>query len=201
MINMKAGTIEIWQCLPLLCRLSLGGIVSALFLSGVASAQNRAICVQCVEPDVAYRCEVKASPQHQAFLANDRLKRMACIRHIAKASGHAVCKVSKDQPVDCAGQSYSVDISQMAQSYVNRVPSSVRNSFVGPRQAQGSTEGQGNSEQNKPPKTVVEMAKRTAENSQKQLENAGAAVKDAGNYVTGTVKQTWTCLASLFQDC
>ena len=201
MINMKAGTSEIWECLPLLCHLALGGLVSALFLSGVALAQNRAICVQCIEPNFAYRCEVEASPQHQAFLANDRLKRMACIRQIAKASGHAVCKVSKDQPIDCAGQSYSVDISQMAQSYLNRVPSSVRNSFVGPRQAQRSTEGQGKNKQNEPPKTVVELAERTAENSQKQLENAGAAVKDAGNYVTGSIKQTWTCLASLFQDC
>ena len=199
MIDRKAGTTEVHKNLLLLLSLALGGAVSALFFSSIALAENRAICVQCMEPDVAYRCEVKASPQHQAFLANDRLKRMACIRHIANASGHAVCKVSKDQPVDCAGQSYSVDISQMAQSYVNRVPNSVRNSFVTPGPAQGPTERK--SEQNKPPKTVVEMAKRTAENSQKQLENAGAAVKDAGNFVSGTVKQTWTCLASLFQDC
>ena len=199
MIKTRAGTVETWKYLPPLWCVSLGSATAALLMSTAVAAENRAICVQCLEPDVAYRCEVNASPQHQAFLANEKLKRLACIRHIANASGHAVCKVSKDQPVDCAGQSYSVDISQMAQSYVNRVPSSVRNSFVGPAPAQGSSEG--DRDKDDPPKTVVEMAKRTAENSRKQLENAGAAVKDAGNFVSGTVKQTWTCLASLFQDC
>ncbi len=165
-----------------------------------AQEQSRAICVQCMEPDVSYRCQVKAAPEHQPFLGNKKLLRVACIRHIAKASGHAACKVSKQQAIDCVGgEPYTVDISEMAQSYVDRVPSAVRKALnpAGPK----VSEGQGEEDKDKPPKTVVEMAKRTAESSQKQLENAGAAVKNAGDFVTGTVKQTWSCLASLFQDC
>ncbi|MEM8976407.1 MAG: hypothetical protein AAGD43_30460 [Pseudomonadota bacterium] len=175
-------------------------VVVAAAPSTSAQEQSRAVCVQCMEPDVSYRCQVKAAPEHQPFLGNERLIRVACIRHIAKASGHAVCKASKQQAIDCVGgEPYTVDISEMAQSYVDRVPSVVRKALTpaGPK----VSEGQGEEDKAKPPKTVVEMAKRTAETSQKQLEDAGTAVKNAGDFVSGTVKQTWTCLASLFQDC
>ena len=176
------------------------GICAAFAITtSPAQAEQRAICVQCLEPDVTYKCEARAAAQHQQFLTNERLIRMACIRHIAKSSGHAACKVSQDQPEICPGEPYAIDISQMAQSYVDRLPSAVRKQITtpGPKQS----EAQGGDDKSKPPKTVVEMAKRSAENSQKQLENVGTAVKNAGDFVSGTAKQTWNCLASLFQDC
>ncbi len=187
-------------------RFLIGGLVSVAFGAitvSAALADGRAICVQCMEPDVAYRCQVNASAEHQPFLANDRLIRMACIRHIAKSSGHAACKVSKDQPANCLGEAYTVNISEMAQSYVDRLPSAVQKAITpaGRPAAPAQQEASGDADKEQPPKTVVEMAKRTAENSQKQLENAGTAVKNAGEFVTGTVKQTWTCLATLFSDC
>ena len=177
----------------------LGAVVFGIIAIGSVHAEGRAVCVQCLEPDTIYKCEVKAAAEHQPFLGNERLIRTACIRHIAKSSGHAVCKVSKDQPADCPGEPYAVDISAMAKSYVDRLPSAVRKTLAAPGPEQN--EAQAENSKDKPPKTVVEMAKRTAENSQKQLENAGTAVKNAGDFVSGTVKQTWTCLASLFKDC
>ena len=56
-----------------------------------------------------------------------------------------------------------------------------------------------------PPKTVVELAKRAAASSKKQLSNAGQAVKggvkSAGKTVGKAAKKTWDCLTSFFTKC
>jgi len=63
-----------------------------------------------------------------------------------------------------------------------------------------------------PPKTVEELAKRAAKDSQESLEKAGEfvsdtaqstgeTIKDAGNAVGGAAKKTWDCVVSLFSDC
>lgn len=65
---------------------------------------------------------------------------------------------------------------------------------------------------NKPPKTVEEMAKRAAEDSQKGLKQAGELVTDtakstgktienAGKAVGNAAKKTWDCVSSLFSKC
>lgn len=63
-----------------------------------------------------------------------------------------------------------------------------------------------------PPKTVEELAKRTAKSSKEGLEDAGDAVVgaakktgetigDAGDAVGNAAKSTWRCLSTLFSDC
>lgn len=65
---------------------------------------------------------------------------------------------------------------------------------------------------NKPPKTVEELAKRAAEDSQKGLQKAGELVTDtakstgegiqnAGKAVGDAAKKTWDCVSSLFSKC
>ncbi len=65
---------------------------------------------------------------------------------------------------------------------------------------------------NKPPKTVEEMAKRAAEDSQKGLKQAGELVTDTakstgktientGKAVGNAAKKTWDCVSSLFSKC
>lgn len=75
-----------------------------------------------------------------------------------------------------------------------------------PKQEEAEAEPKG------PPKTVEELAKRTAKSSKKGLEDAGDAVVgvakktgeklgEAGDAIGGAAKSTWRCLTSLFSDC
>ena len=61
------------------------------------------------------------------------------------------------------------------------------------------------SQDNSPPKTVAELAKRAARSSKKQLDKAGhvvsSSVKKAGKNVSKAAKSTWRCLSSFFTDC
>ncbi|MGH1418595.1 MAG: hypothetical protein ACRBCJ_07040 [Hyphomicrobiaceae bacterium] len=52
-----------------------------------------------------------------------------------------------------------------------------------------------------PPKTVEELAIKTAEQSKKGLDKAGEAIKGAGKAVGNAAKKSWDCIASLFADC
>ena len=187
-----------------LCKLAM--FAAIVFAAGTTQAQESGVlCVKCLEPDVTYRCQARAAAEHEVFLSNKALVRSACIRKIADSSGHATCAVSKKQPKVCTGQTFVVDLSQMAKQYVERVPGSVRKVLGG---GPAKPKAEKPDDKNAPPKTVVEFAKRSVADSNKQLkkageavENAGKAVSDAGKAVGDTVQQTWQCLASLFQDC
>lgn len=80
--------------------------------------------------------------------------------------------------------------------------------------AQGEVQGEtpGPEEPVGPPKTVEELAKRTAKSSKEGLEDAGDAVVgaakktgetigEAGSAVGNAAKSTWRCLSTLFSDC
>ena len=177
-------------------------LAAVMLLSGPAVAQEHviqdhrnAVCVTCAEPDRTYRCKAAAAEQHQLFLKNRELIRLACIKDIADSNGHGGCRVSKNQPVFCDGQPYAVNVTDLARQLTGRRPVQSERPANPPSQAQAKPA--------KPnePKTVIDLAKQTAKQTEEQIVGAGEAMKNAGKAVGGTVEKTWRCLTSLFADC
>ena len=174
---------------------------AASLITGTTLASD--ICVKCDQPAVTYVCRPTAAPEHAIFLQNRRLTQLACIREIAQAYAHESCKASQHGAQVCSGKLVSIDLTRMAREYTNRLPKPLRPNDLS--QA-GTPPGTQNPQpQQGEPKTVVELAKRTVENSQDQLSNAGEkagdAVKKVGKVVEDSAIKTWQCLSSLFLDC
>ena len=165
-------------------------------------AQPVEYCVTCSEPAAEYRCLPQLRDELRQALPSERVLRFACIKDIAKAYSHNQCSVRETKQVACGGEAIVLDLTKLAEDYARRIPGPVRRSLSGGNQppqqpAEHARPKDGKDE----PKTVVEMAKRAAETSEKQIKKAGKAVKDAGDYVGGTMQKTWRCISSLFSKC
>ena len=153
-----------------------------------ALAQPVEYCVRCSAPEAEYRCLPQLSDELRQALPSERVLRFACIKDIAKAYNHDQCSVRETKQRACGGDAVVLDLTRLAEEYARRVPGPVRRSLSGGNQPPQQPAKQAKQKDGKePPKTVVEMAKRTAETSEKQIQKAGKAVKDAGDYVSGTV--------------
>jgi len=174
------------------------GAAAIIMISGQARANGT--CVICDEPSAMYVCETTASPEHQIFLQNQRLVQLACVKQIAETYRHGSCKANQKDDGMCVGELVSIDVSIMAQQYTNRLPRPLRPdlSQVSPTPLPPP---EPTAPQEEEPKTVVELANKTVENSKNQLKKAGQAVKDAGKVVGDSAEKTWQCLSSLFQNC
>ena len=167
-----------------------------------ARAQPVEYCVRCSAPEAEYRCLPQLSDELRQALPGERVLRFACIKDIAKAYSHEQCSVRETTAQACGGEAVVLDLSRLAEEYARRLPGPVRRGLSGANPTPVEPADQAKPKDGKePPKTVVEMAKRTAETSEKQIKKAGEAVKDAGNYVSGTVQKTWRCISSLFSNC
>ncbi|MGI9524087.1 MAG: hypothetical protein ACR2PG_20830 [Hyphomicrobiaceae bacterium] len=168
--------------------------------NGVATAPLDAICVQCEQPDLTYRCLPHISEEYRDLLSGSRALRVACIRDIAKTMAHQSCKAKRSSDGHCDGEDFALDLNRLAAQHARRIP------FLKPNDRKlhhshpkNPNEGVAEADQaldraDRPPRTVVELAQRTAKSSKKQIQGAGEAVGD-------TMKKTWRCLTSLFQDC
>lgn len=159
------------------------GAVCAASLMPVASPVRAAeqVCVVCTSPDAQYSCSLapREAGQGDLGLAGARLK-MRCIREIAESYGHQTCKVSDSPIATCPGTVHMVqgDAAPAAGPAANPAPRG------GPRADRNDG----------PPKTVVDMTKRAAGETQEQLEKSGEVVERAA-------RQTWRCVTSLFTKC
>ncbi|MGI9424954.1 MAG: hypothetical protein ACR2PA_17280 [Hyphomicrobiaceae bacterium] len=184
----------------MLYRMHLALVVLLPGLPVIASAQTvggarSTVCVTCDGPRANYRCTVDAAQQHEVFLTNTELIRLACIKDIADAKGHTGCRAAKNQPPICEGQPFAVNLTDMAHQYIRKIPVTPN------RQSSARPQPPPKTEEADEPKTVVDLAKQTAKQTQEQIVGAGEAVKNAGKLVGGTVEKSWRCLTSLFQDC
>lgn len=169
-----------------------------------ATAQQSEFCVRCMSPEARYRCAPQISDELRRVLPNERVLKFACIKDIAKAYRHEKCSVKETVGEPCDGETVVLNLNELAEQYTRRMPGPLRRSLSGAgKPATGSPDEKElkPADPNAPPKTVVEMAKRTAETSNKQIEDAGKAVQDAGSFVGGAVEKSWRCLSSLFNDC
>lgn len=179
-------------------------------VTGAAAAGE--VCVRCDQPFALYRCEVvhpDAGPGTPVgFL---------CITELAKRHGHATCGVGAAGGEGCAGERVVLTPAPDRPLPVAARPPVAPVAGEGDAAAAPENAGAAVAESEKPggdgqPKTVEELAKSTAEASQKGLKNAGDSVVDAakktgevigetGEVIGSAAKKTWRCLSSLFGNC
>ena len=139
------------------------------------------MCVVCSEPAATYRCAVEHGEKAQQFRGGDRVLQYLCISGLAKAGHHANCRISRDAGAACLG-----DVRTVSASGVEPGDAAGTNA--------NAVQGPGSGQAEAPPKTLVELARRTKD-------SVDGSAKSAGSAVGGAMKKTWGCLVSLFQEC
>lgn len=162
---------------------------TAVVLATPAAAVGQEICVSCDAPAAIYRCSVEHADRLKLVRQADRWLHLACIKDIAQQYGHATCAINPASVGSCEGIVHVVKAQSAATHVLNR-PSPTEAVQPAEPPAGPAPAAPRNSE----PKTVVELAKQTAESTQKGLDKATKKVTD-------TAKKTWKCLTSLFSAC
>lgn len=166
----------------------------SMLAGGAASAQS--VCVECREPEKSYRCTIKGSEKVQNVKGSSRAIEFVCISEIARARGHQSCRVSTGYAGPCIGEHHEVDIARPAgdsAAAASPEKSAGESSAKSEQQAQPKPKG--------PPQTLEELARDTMSKSKEQMTAADEGMRKAGSAVTGTLKKTWDCMASLFSRC
>lgn len=208
------------------CRgwLSIRALPLFAFLGLVStSAQAGSVCVTCEQPTETYECRLPADADLKSASRAVRTgSKLLCMRAIAKAYGHTTCRVRKRAVGPCTGavvdlaalaapnQSASApapddrsrEITQPGGAIAPSLPATPRDQ---PEHPANSTPDPDKAQKQKPsdeaPKTVVELAKRTADATNKQLKETGDTVAATGKVVGDAVKKSWQCVTSLFSNC
>lgn len=159
---------------------------AALLASGAAHATE--ICVSCSGPEAVYRCTVDQSADVEAYRYGKRVLQFVCITELARQGNHGKCRVQRGEGA-CIGIERSVALTAPLES---------EGAAVTPEtpEADSLDAAQQPQEEPKsgPPKTVEELARRTASSSKEQFQKTGDAVG-------GAMKKSWDCLKSWFTQC
>jgi len=153
----------------------------ALGLSGPASAQE--ICVACAKPDATYRCQIAGADGAGAIKHADRVAQFVCISELARQGGHASCAVRRDGFSSCLG-----DVKVVNLATAGKDQSAVEAQAINAEKPPAAAPETG------PPKTMLDLAKRTGAASKEQMDKTGEAVG-------GAMRKTWDCLTSIFSRC
>jgi hypothetical protein len=173
-----------------------------------APAGAQEICVLCTGPEATYRCAVAeaAGSMPSAVLQRaDRALKYLCAVELARQGHHEKCKARRQSAEPCIGPTRYVSLEGEPD-----VPPGAAGATPGEAAKAGAEGQQAGSEG--PPRTMLELARRTAGASEEQMKKAGDAVKgsassagekleQAGDAVGGAMKKSWRCLASFFKDC
>ena len=176
-------------------------IIAAIALGGLLSpAAAQEFCVTCSGPDANYRCIVGGEPNLAAKSSRGQL---LCISELARAGGHASCKVGRTTDAPCPGEIKTVMFPQAPAD--PNAPSMAQDAppmgMAGPQGAQPAPEDGaavvGSGEElpdDEGPSTVAKITKKT-------IDTTGEGIEKAGDAVGTAVKKTWDCLSSFFGDC
>lgn len=199
--------------------------VAALFLAGSGASGAQELCVTCEEPFAVYRCQID---EHAPFLATSPGAPLLCAKQLAQRGGHARCSIRRDSSGPCEGE--LVVVAPTADEPSAGMPPGLAEGHVrgGLNEGQpvdpeepvapvavpetAAPGGPDEPQPEGPPKTVEELAKRTARSSKEGLKTASDAVvgaakktgeklEEAGTAIGKAAKSTWRCLSSLFSDC
>ena len=167
--------------------LSLTVLVATLAMAPSALAQANEVCVSCSGPPAVYRCTVDDADSVTRYKGGDRILQFICTTELSKAGGHQKCRTRRGSAEPCIGMERTVSLSgsidALAEQAADGEPTESSDlEPAAPEKASG------------PPKTVEELARRTATASKDQLDKTGSAVG-------GAMKKSWNCMISLFQDC
>jgi hypothetical protein len=156
-------------------------IITLPLLALALSAQAAEVCVVCSEPGAVYRCI--ADPKLPAFRGSDKVLQYICVTELAKTGSHASCRVANEMTAGCLG------IERIVGSQGVEPPS--QPAAGAPVDAAAPIAEQ---PKEKPPQTLVELAKRTKEQVDEDTRKTGQAVG-------GAFKKSWDCLTTLFSKC
>ena len=149
------------------------------------SAQANEICVSCSGPPAVYRCTVDDADGVARYKGGDRILQFICTTELSKAGGHQKCRTRRGSAEPCIGMERTVSLS----GPIDGIAAQAESDQSGTIEAAPAPD-----KSSAPPKTVEELARRTATASKDQLDKTGSAVG-------GAMKKSWNCMISLFQDC
>ena len=155
-------------------------VIAGLLAAGRAWAAGE-VCVTCKGPDASYRCKLEGSGALDPSRVGDRVAQFICVSELARRGGHESCSVRNDGFPTCVGELRAVGLT-------GPLPDAPPPAQPPAGAAAAETA------KSEPPKTMVDLAKRTGEASKAELQKTGKAVE-------GAVKKTWDCLATLFTQC
>lgn len=206
------------------CALRSAGAILAFILASMgssASSMARDLCVTCQEPFAVYRC---AFPENSPLHVTAPGASLVCAKELAQRGGHARCGIQRNSFGSCEGE--LVYITPPADDRLPQTPPPGIADTVNPDglplppdAIEVNTDAEPlepvedlEPEPKGPPKTVEELAKRTAKSTKQGLQDAGDAVAgatrktgekigEAGSAIGGAAKSTWRCLSTLFTDC
>jgi len=150
------------------------------------------VCVTCSGPPANYRCTVDEASKIEGYRYGKKALQFICITELAREGGHEKCSVKRTGSDICVGQERTVSLKGSIQALSAPMDTEAE---AEPGSVTGAE--QPVSDQPKkpePPKTVEELARRTASASKEKLEKTG-------NTVGKAFKKGLGCIASLFQDC
>lgn len=178
------------------CALLLTAAAASCAFAFTPVAQSaEQVCVICEAPDAQYSCSF--APQAASSSSSDRgssALKYRCIREVAQTYGHQRCKVNDTLVADCVGTVHMLApppaaAAGPASEAGGAAPAEAAESTPSTAGAEtAGTDGGGE------PKTVVELAKRTAKTTQQQIEKSSETVEDMA-------RQAWRCVTSLFSNC
>ncbi len=170
-------------------RQALPAIPFAVFAVAAPSADANEVCVSCSGPEAVYRCTVDQSASVEAYRYGKRILQFVCISELARQGNHQKCRVQRGEGA-CIGIERTVSLTapiDAAAEAMSSDPPDTDVSEVAPLPPEEPAKAG-------PPKTVEELARRTASSSKEQIEKTGSAVG-------GAMKKGWHCLTSLFTKC
>ena len=148
-----------------------------------AYVEAQEYCVGCTGPNVLYRCVIDGA---RAGLSSSL--HAQCITALTKHGNHASCGLRRDLGViDCNGPIKHIALPAQPNGEATVVPT---------KKIPDAPKNDG------PPKTVEEMLRRaTGANQSLGLKKPTRPCKTEGGGVGGFLKNSWTCVASLFSRC
>jgi hypothetical protein len=146
----------------------------------IAQSASQNVCVTCEGPATVYSCSLAPEVARRS----GRGLSVMCIQEIARRYKHASCAVRRNQVGACNGQVYMLSSRQAEPSKSNDVVTTTT-PYIKSKQVAPKT---------REPKTVVELAKRTAKTTNKEIKRSAEKVSRAA-------RSTWRCISTLFSKC
>lgn len=165
---------------PLRGRAGKAVVLTVLCSITLQPAVAGSICVSCDGPTAVYSCSMAPNEHGSRPAASRRALQYACLEDIARQYGHASCSVKRNDIGGCSGVVHMV-----SQAPAGR-ENDLETAAPAPQRARGDEATE--------PKTVVELAKRTAHDTKRQIDKSARSVSRAA-------RSTWRCVTSLFQKC
>lgn len=168
-------------------------IATMLLIATTSFAAAQEVCVVCSGPQATYRCTVEKSDRLTRLgTFNDKAVQAVCTKELARQGGHSSCTARRDAG-PCDGIVRELSLASIVDGAAEKLqpaagapsaPAAPAPPVAPPdnKAAEAPKEG--------PPRTVEELAKRTSEQSKKNLQGVGDAAA-----------KTWGCVASLFTKC